>query len=136
MKHIKSVTRAWQALSVLVVLALFATASRDAEATDFVRVRVATAADVPEGSAAVVEVGGIAIALFHRPEGWFAIENTCTHRGGPLGEGALSADTVECPWHGAHFNVKTGAVTSPPAPTGVRSFPVKVERNDVLVEID
>ena len=40
------------------------------------------------------------------------------------------------PWHGAHFNVKTGAVTVPPAPSGVRSFPVKVEGSDVLVEVD
>jgi hypothetical protein len=53
-----------------------------------------------------------------------------------LGEGALSGDTVECPWHGAHFNVKTGAVTNPPARASVRSFPVKIEGNDVLVEVD
>jgi len=64
-----------------------------------------------------------------------AIENTCTHRGGPLGEGDLNGEIVTCLWHGANFNVKTGAVTSSPAGTGVRSFVVKVEGNDVLVEL-
>ncbi|HEY1860713.1 MAG TPA: Rieske 2Fe-2S domain-containing protein [Gemmataceae bacterium] len=67
---------------------------------------------------------------------FYAIDNTCTHRGGPLGEGALKGDIVEWPWHGAQFNVMTGAVTAPPARTGVRSFSVKVEGSDVLVEVD
>jgi nitrite reductase/ring-hydroxylating ferredoxin subunit len=53
-----------------------------------------------------------------------------------LGEGALKGDIVEWPWHGAQFNVMTGAVTAPPARTGVRSFSVKVEGSDVLVEVD
>ena len=79
---------------------------------------------------------GSSIALFNVEGTFYAIDNTCTHRGGPLGEGELKGDTVECPWHGAHFNVKTGAVTVPPAPSGVRSFPVKVEGSEVLVEVD
>jgi len=99
-------------------------------------VKVAQTSDLSPGTGKVVQADGRNVALFNVEGTFYAIDNTCTHRGGPLGEGALSADTVECPWHGAHFNVKTGAVTSPPAPTGVRSFPVKVEGNDVLVEID
>ena len=61
---------------------------------------------------------------------------TCPHRGGPLGEGALAGEVVTCPWHGATFNVKTGEVLGPPARQGVRSFPVKVQGNDALVELD
>ena len=99
-------------------------------------VKVAQTSDLLPGIGKVVQADGRNIALFNVEGTFFAIDNTCTHRGGPLGEGKLSADTVECPWHGAHFNVKTGAVTRRPAPAGVRSFPVKVEGNDVFVEID
>ena len=99
-------------------------------------VKVAQTSDLSPGTGKVVQADGRSIALFNVEGTFFAIDNTCTHRGGPLGEGELSGDTVQCPWHGAHFNVKTGAVTRPPAPAGVRSFPVKVEGNDVLVEVD
>jgi nitrite reductase/ring-hydroxylating ferredoxin subunit len=99
-------------------------------------VKVAQTSDLSPGTGKVVQADGRKLALFNVEGTFFAIDNTCTHRGGPLGEGGLSADTVECPWHGAHFNVKTGAVTNPPARAGVRSFPIKIEGNDVLVEVD
>jgi len=99
-------------------------------------VKVAQTSDLAAGTSKVVQADDRSIGLFNVEGTFYAIDNTCTHRGGPLGEGMLKGDTVECPWHGAHFNVKTGSVTSPPAQTGVRSFPVKIEENDVLVEID
>ena len=99
-------------------------------------VKVAQTSDLAPGTSKVVQADGHSIGLFNVEGTFYAIDNTCTHRGGPLGEGNLSADTVECPWHGAHFNVKTGAVTRRPALAGVRSFPVKVEGNDVFVEMD
>ena len=99
-------------------------------------VKVAQTDELLPGSGKVVDADGRSIALFNVEGTFYAIENTCTHRGGPLGEGELNGDSVTCPWHGANFNVKTGAVTSPPAGTGVRSFVVKVEGNDVLVEVD
>ena len=99
-------------------------------------VKVAQTSDLAPGTSKVVQGDGHSIGLFNVEGTFYAIDNTCTHRGGPLGEGELSGETVECPWHGAHFNVKTGAVTRPPAPAGVRSFPVKIEGNDVLVEVD
>jgi len=99
-------------------------------------VKVAQTSNLAPGTSKVVQADGHSIGLFNVEGTFYAIDNTCTHRGGPLGEGELSGETVECPWHGAHFNVKTGAVTRPPAPAGVRSFPVKIEGNDVLVEVD
>ena len=99
-------------------------------------IKVAQTNELSLGTGKVVEADGRSIALFNVEGTFYAIDNTCTHRGGPLGEGELSGDTVECPWHGAHFNVKTGAVTRPPAGAGVRSFPAKVEGSDVLVEVD
>lgn len=99
-------------------------------------VKVAQTSDLSPGIGKVVQADGRSIALFNVEGTFYAIDNTCTHRGGPLGDGDLSGDTVECPWHGAHFNVKTGAVIGPPARIGVRSYPVKLEGNDVLVEVD
>ena len=99
-------------------------------------VKVAQTDELSPGSGKVVEADGCGIALFNVEGTFYAIDNTCTHRGGPLGEGELNGENVTCPWHGANFNVKTGAVTGPPAGTGVRSFVVKVEGSDVLVELE
>ena len=83
----------------------------------------------------LVEAAGQRIALFKLADGYYAIEDTCPHAGGPLSEGPLAGDVVTCPWHGSRFNVKTGAVLGPPAKHGVKSFPVRVTGNDVEVEI-
>ena len=83
----------------------------------------------------LVEAAGQRIALFKLADGYYAIEDTCPHAGGPLSEGPLAGDVVTCPWHGSRFNVKTGAVLGPPAKRGVKSFPVRVAGNDVEVEI-
>ena len=83
----------------------------------------------------LVEADGQSIAIFNVGGSFYAIDNTCTHRGGPLSEGTLTGDTVTCPWHGAKYNVKTGAVLSPPAPRGVKSYPVRVTGNEVEVQI-
>ncbi|HUY13252.1 MAG TPA: non-heme iron oxygenase ferredoxin subunit [Terriglobia bacterium] len=99
-------------------------------------VKVAQTSELSLASGKVVEAEGRSIALFNVEGTFYAIDNTCTHRGGPLGEGELNGEIVTCPWHGANFNVKTGAVTGPPAGTGVHSFVVKVEAGDVLVELE
>ena len=99
-------------------------------------VKVAQTSNLSPGTGKVVRADGRNLALFNVEGTFFAIDNACTHRGGPLGEGTLNGDTVECPWHGASFNVKTGAVNDPPAQTDVRSYPVKIEGNNVLVELD
>ena len=99
-------------------------------------VKIAETKDVAPGTGKVVEAEGRSLALFNVAGTFHAIDNTCTHRGGPLGEGDLAGAVVTCPWHGALFNVKTGDVLAPPARTGVRSFPVQVQGDDVLVELD
>ena len=99
-------------------------------------VKVGQTSELSPGSGKVVEAEGCSIALFNVEGKFYAIDNTCTHRGGPLGEGELNGEIVTCPWHGANFNVKTGAVIRPPAGTGVRSFVVKVEAGDLLVELE
>lgn len=98
-------------------------------------VKVAVTDDIPPNQGKLVEVQGKKIALFNLEGRYYAIDNTCTHRGGPLSEGELEGDEVTCPWHGAKFKVTSGAVLSPPAPQGVQSFPIRVTGNDLEVEI-
>lgn len=96
-------------------------------------VEVARTDEVPPGEGRVVSVNGHPVALFNVEGEFHAIDGTCTHKGGPLGEGALRGAEVTCPWHGARFDVTTGEVRGPPAPRAVRSYAVKVEGGRVLV---
>ena len=99
-------------------------------------VKVAQANEIEPNYGKLVEVQGKKFALFNVDGKFYAIDNTCTHRGGPLSEGDLRGDEVTCPWHGSRFNVKTGSVLTPPARQGVKIFPVRVTGDDVEVEIE
>lgn len=97
-------------------------------------VEVAGAGDLKPGQGKVVSANGIEIALFNVDGTFYAIENTCPHRGGPLGEGMIDGNNVICPWHGWQFDVTTGK--SPFMPVGVKTFEVKVEGEDIFVNVD
>jgi 3-phenylpropionate/trans-cinnamate dioxygenase ferredoxin subunit len=81
------------------------------------------------------ELEGQKIALFRVEEALHALSDTCTHRGGPLSEGTVEGAEVTCPWHGARFDIKTGAVMGPPAGREVRSYPVRVTGADIEIEV-
>ncbi len=98
--------------------------------------RVASISQVPAGQVRVFSVGARSIALANVGGSFHAIDNLCTHDNGPLGEGTLHGDLVECPRHGARFDVKTGAVRALPAVRPVRSYPVRVEGEEVSVDVD
>jgi 3-phenylpropionate/trans-cinnamate dioxygenase ferredoxin subunit len=66
----------------------------------------------------------------------YAVANVCTHDDGPLGEGYLLGDEIECPRHGARFNVRSGTVRGLPAIIPIPTFEVKIEGDDVLVDVD
>lgn len=97
--------------------------------------KIAETNDVPPGQAAAFTVEGQKIALFNVEGTYYAIGDTCTHRGGPLSVGGVQGTKVTCPLHGANFDLKTGAVLGPPAQKGVPSYKVLVEGNDINVEI-
>ncbi len=97
-------------------------------------VTVATIDEIPPGSGKIVDVNGIWIALFHVDGSWYAIDNTCPHAGGPLGEGHLEGDVVACPWHGWSFNVKTGERLGNPD-FAVACCPVRVEGKNVQIAL-
>ena len=98
-------------------------------------IRVAARNDVGPGKAIAVELAGQRIAVFNVDGAYYAIGDTCTHRGGPLSEGAVQGMTVTCPWHGAQYDLETGKVLSPPAPQGVHNYKVVVEDDDIKIEI-
>lgn len=96
--------------------------------------KVAKVGDLPQGEGMVIEVDGKDLALFNVEGVFYALDNTCPHRGGPLGEGFLEGTVVTCPWHGWKFDVTTGR--SPVNPqVGVSCYTVKVEGEDILVEL-
>ena len=99
-------------------------------------IKIAHASDVAPGAATAVDVDGRRIALFNVQGTFYALDDACPHRGGPLSEGELDGVVVTCPWHGATFDVRSGGVTGPPARSGVRSFRVRVEGDDVLMELE
>ena len=98
-------------------------------------VRVAGTSDLKPGENKVVNANGTEVALFNVDGEFFALGNTCPHRGGPLGEGFLEGEIVTCPWHGWQFNVKSGQNEVMPMHK-VPSYKVKVEGNDILVAVD
>jgi nitrite reductase/ring-hydroxylating ferredoxin subunit len=98
-------------------------------------VKVATTDEMADQPAKCIDVSGEKIALFKVEGAFYALSDTCTHRGGPLSEGDVEGTEVTCPWHGAKFDLRTGAVLGPPAPTGVKSYPTKVTGHDIDIEI-
>jgi 3-phenylpropionate/trans-cinnamate dioxygenase ferredoxin component len=99
-------------------------------------VTVARKGEIPEGGVKVVSVGGEQIALANVDGSLFAIEDRCSHDDGPLGEGRLHGGQIECPRHGARFDVKSGRPLCLPAVVPVRTYPVKVEGDEVKVSLE
>jgi 3-phenylpropionate/trans-cinnamate dioxygenase ferredoxin subunit len=91
--------------------------------------------NLPRGQAAPFTIEGQKIALFNLEGTYYAIGDTCAHRGAPLLEGDVQGTRVTCPWHGADFDLKTGAALGPPAQKGVPSYKVVVEGDDIKVEV-
>jgi nitrite reductase/ring-hydroxylating ferredoxin subunit len=97
-------------------------------------VKVARSAEIKDGSGRVVEVGARKIAVFNAGGNFYAIDNTCTHRGGPLGEGEVHGTHVVCPWHGWEFDFATGCNVDD-LTVRLACYAVRVENGDVLLEV-
>jgi len=98
-------------------------------------VKVGKVAEVPPGGRETFDVDGRRIAVFRLDDGFYAIEDICTHDGGPLAEGEVEGDLGVCPRHRARFNIRTGAVLSLPAFVPVDTYPVRVEGDDLLIGV-
>jgi len=95
--------------------------------------RAAKSSDVPAGSIRQVQVAGKSIALANVQGKFFAINDVCIHRGGPLGQGELTGNVVTCPWHGWQYDVTTGKVVQNPS-AGVACYATEVRGDDVYVD--
>ena len=98
------------------------------------QVKVGRVDDVPSGEGRVIEAGGRTLALFNVDGRFYAIDNACAHRGGPLGEGELTGPVVMCPWHAWRWDVTTGANVNNPA-VKVACFPVAARDGDLFVDL-
>ncbi len=97
--------------------------------------KAAEVATIRPGTGKVVQVGGKTLALFNLGGTFLAIDNACTHVGGPLGEGHVNGDVVTCPWHGSRFEIKTGKVVGPPATRNVATYPTRIQDGAVFVDV-
>jgi nitrite reductase (NADH) small subunit len=96
-------------------------------------VRVGRAADVPVGTGRVVEAAGRALAVFNVEGTFYAIDNECSHRGGPLGDGDLEGRVVLCTWHAWRWDVTTGANVNNPA-VKVACYPITERDGSLFVD--
>jgi len=94
---------------------------------------VAQVSEIGPGQRDVFDVNETYVAVFNVGGVYYAIEDICTHDDGPLVEGDVEGFEIECPRHGARFDVRTGQATRMPAVEPVRWFPVRVEGNDIQV---
>lgn len=99
-------------------------------------VRVCARSELLPGEYRNVFDGDTAIAVFNLDGELYAIEDACTHDGGELTGGPIEGHVIECPRHGARFDITTGAVLCPPAYEPVPKFPVKVEADAVYTRDD
>ena len=90
---------------------------------------------VPKNEVRTIKVIGKEFCVGHLEDGLFALQNSCPHASGPLGEGELLGGQIECPRHGARFDVKTGKVTCLPAVIPVKTYEVKIEGEEIKVKV-
>ena len=98
-------------------------------------VRVAGTGDVGEGVTLRVEVDGKAVCLVKRDGKVYAVDDVCTHEYAEMSEGFVEDHTIECPRHGSQFDIRTGKVLSMPATEDLPTFEVRVEGDDLLVDV-
>ncbi|MCW5880877.1 MAG: Rieske 2Fe-2S domain-containing protein [Anaerolineae bacterium] len=88
--------------------------------------------DIPEGERKLFQVDGLSIGVFHHNGQWYALRNSCLHRGGPVCTGTLKGDTLTCPWHGFQYNVTTGQLLTDPG-ARLDTYPVQIDNGHVEV---
>jgi 3-phenylpropionate/trans-cinnamate dioxygenase ferredoxin subunit len=96
-------------------------------------VTVAKVGEIPKGGRKIVRLDDQPVAIFHLDDGYYAIDDVCTHDGGPVAEGTLEGGVIECPRHGARFDVRSGAVLCLPATSPVPTYAVRVEGDEIKV---
>lgn len=100
-------------------------------------VAIARVEDVPVGEVRTFDTpDGGSVAVCNADGKLYCVEDVCTHDGGPLGEGILEGCAIECPRHGAQFDIRTGEVLRAPAYLPIRTYPIRAENGQILIEIE
>lgn len=97
--------------------------------------KIGSLSQVPLGQSKLIEVSGKMIAIFHTKEGWFAIDDRCPHRGGPLSEGKCVEGIITCPWHKAQFELNSGRCLSSSTQAAVKTYPIRFQNGDIEIGI-
>ena len=97
--------------------------------------RVASTSDLSDGEAFLVVVGDRKIALAQDSGRYFAVDDTCTHEEESLSDGFVENCTIECPRHGALFDLQTGDAKTLPATQGLTAYPVKIDNYDIYIDM-
>jgi len=97
--------------------------------------RACSVSDVVSGATLAVEVEGTNVAVVRDGDDWYAVDDECSHAAIPLSEGDVEGCEIECWLHGSRFDLRTGKPSGPPATEPVAVYPVKVEAEDVLVDV-
>jgi nitrite reductase/ring-hydroxylating ferredoxin subunit len=100
-----------------------------------VEVCAASLAEVAPGGVKLAEVNGMRVVLARVGESVYACADTCSHRGGPLSEGKLAGTRLTCPWHGWMYDVRTGQCLFPPRGGAVTAYPVRVNDDEIWVDV-
>ncbi len=98
-------------------------------------VRVCATSDVEPGTALAVSVDDVAVAVVRDGDDWYAVYDECSHAAIPLSEGEVEGNQIECWLHGSMFDLRTGKPTNLPATEPVAIYPVRVEGDDVLIDV-
>jgi nitrite reductase/ring-hydroxylating ferredoxin subunit len=97
--------------------------------------KIGSLKDFKEGEGKLIKIKDREIAVFRIKDKFYAVDEYCTHVGGPLHEGEIENGKVICPWHGAMFDLKTGRVLRPPASEDIKSYEVTIKGEDVFIKI-
>ena len=99
--------------------------------TDFVK--VAELNELQPGQRKMIDFEDVTVALINVEGEYYCIEDLCTHDGGPVAEGEIDGFSIECPRHGALFDIRDGSVLSMPAVVPIPTYEVRIEGDDILV---
>ncbi|MFT5107715.1 MAG: 3-phenylpropionate/trans-cinnamate dioxygenase ferredoxin subunit [Verrucomicrobiales bacterium] len=98
-------------------------------------ISIAKTTDLEEGQGKCFVVNDHKIAVFKSEGEFYAMDDLCTHADAPLSDGWVNKGCVACPWHGAEFDLKTGAAMTPPASSPVKTYPVTIDGEDIRIEM-
>jgi len=99
-------------------------------------IKAASRDEIAEDMVIGVEIAGSSLAIYNIDGTLYATDNICTHAFALLSDGFLNDDTIECPLHAARFDVKTGKVLCAPATVDIRTYAVRIEGDDILIDLD